>query len=110
MGSDNIIPELALASGTAEQRIPVLGFGTASFPSAGSEATKEAILEAIKLGYRHFDTASLYQTEQSLGQAIAEALSLGLVQSRAQLFITSKLWCSDAHYDRVLPALQNTLK
>ena len=109
MGSDNI-PELTLASGRADQKIPVAGFGTSAFPFAGSEATKEAILEAIKVGYRHFDTASLYQTEHILGQAISEALSLRLIQSRAQLFITSKLWCSDAHQDRVLPAIQNTLK
>lgn len=39
-----------------------------------------------------------------------EALSLGLIKSRDELFITSKLWCSDTHRDRVLPALQKTLE
>ncbi|KAL7260162.1 hypothetical protein ACSBR1_005933 [Camellia fascicularis] len=71
---------------------------------------KESILNALKLGYRHFDAAAVYQSEQTLGEAIAQALQLGLIQSRTELFITSKLWCSDAHSDRVLPALQNTLQ
>ncbi|KAM7484285.1 hypothetical protein LguiA_000294 [Lonicera macranthoides] len=68
------------------------------------------VLDAIKLGYRHVDTASVYQTEHSLGDAIAESpLSLS-INSHDELFITSKLWCSDAHADHVLPALQKTLK
>ncbi|KAL5553020.1 hypothetical protein UlMin_040421 [Ulmus minor] len=91
--------------------IPLLGFGTAEFPfAASSQKIKESILEAIKLGYRHFDSAALYQTEQHLGEAIEEALNLGLIKSRDELFITTKLWCSDAHHDRVLPALQKALK
>ncbi|PQP95415.1 non-functional NADPH-dependent codeinone reductase 2-like isoform X2 [Prunus yedoensis var. nudiflora] len=51
-----------------------------------------------------------YRTEQSLGEAISQALSLGLIKSRDELFITSKLWCTDAHPDRVLPAIHNTFK
>ena len=103
------IPEYALR--WSGQRIPVLGLGTASDPVEGSElVTKLAVLQAIKLGYRHFDTASLYGTEQSLGEAIVEAISHGLIKSRDELFITSKLWCGDAHEELVLPALQTSLK
>ncbi|KAK2994376.1 hypothetical protein RJ640_029491 [Escallonia rubra] len=102
------IPEISLGSGG--RKLPVLGLGTATFPLVEPEIVKQAVLEAIKLGYRHFDTASVYQTEQVLGEAIAEALGLGLIKSRDELFVTSKLWCSDAHGDRVLPALQNTLR
>lgn len=88
-----------------------LGFGTAEYPFGASAATmKEAIVHAIEIGYRHFDTAALYQSEEPIGQAISEALRLGLIKSRDELFITSKLWCSDAHQDCVLPALQKTLK
>ncbi|XP_021911686.1 non-functional NADPH-dependent codeinone reductase 2-like [Carica papaya] len=91
--------------------IPRLGFGTAEYPfGLSAETMKETILHAIKLGYRHFDTAANYQSEQYLGEAISDALTLGLIKSRDELFITSKLWCSDAHHDRVLPALQKTLK
>ncbi|MBA0756298.1 hypothetical protein Gogos_022201 [Gossypium gossypioides] len=54
--------------------------------------------------------ASLYGTEQPLGEAILEAIAVGLIKSRDELFITSKLWCSDAHGELVLPALQRSLK
>lgn len=103
MGS---IPEFPLDS--TGKTIPLLGFGTAEYPF-GSNFERETILNAIKLGYRHFDSAALYQTEQLLGEAIDDALCLGLIKSRDELFITSKLWCSEAHRDRVVPALQKSL-
>lgn len=102
------IPDVVEES--TNRKIPVIGMGTAASPFAGSETTKQAILEAFKLGYRHLDTATLYQTEEFVGDAIAEALSLGILKSRDELFITSKLWCSDAHPDLVLPALQKSLE
>ena len=109
-----IIPELPIKSTNYNNNktytIPCLGFGTAASTLAGSEAAKQAVLHAIKLGYRHFDTAAIYGTEQCIGEAIAEALSVGLVESRDELFVTSKLWPSDAHRDHVKPGLQNTLK
>ncbi|KAF7847370.1 hypothetical protein BT93_L3042 [Corymbia citriodora subsp. variegata] len=103
-----MIPETQLnRSGKA---IPLLGFGTAEFPFGSSDNVKEHLLHAIQLGYRHFDTASIYLSEQPLGEAIADALELGLINSREELFITTKLWCSDAHGDRVVPALQRSLR
>lgn len=103
------LPE-PLRSSTTGIIIPVLGFGTAAYPYDEHKTIKDSILHAIKLVYRHFDTAAVYQTEEALGEAISEALSLALIKSRDELFITSKLWCSDAHSQHVLPALQNTLK
>ncbi|CAK9140247.1 unnamed protein product [Ilex paraguariensis] len=105
MGS---IPEAPL--GSTDATIPLLGFGTAAWPFDGSDTAKTSILQAIKLGYRHFDSAAIYESERPLGDAIAEALGLGFIKSRQELFITSKLWCSDAHPDRVIPALRNTLQ
>ncbi|KAK6252605.1 hypothetical protein QUC31_014325 [Theobroma cacao] len=102
------IPEYALPS--SGKRMPLLGLGTAASPPVGSEATKMAILQAIKLGYRHFDTAAKYGSEEPLGAGIAEALSLGLIQSRDELFITTKLWCGDAHGELVVPALKRSLQ
>ncbi|KAJ4710176.1 NADPH-dependent codeinone reductase-like protein [Melia azedarach] len=103
------IPSAALSS--TSKTIPLLGFGTADYPFlSDNEAVKESVLHAIELGYRHFDTAELYQSERSLGQAIAEALRLGFIKSRDELFITSKLWTGHAHRELVLPALQNSLK
>ena len=87
----------------------MIGMGTASSPPAGPEATKAAIVEAIKAGYRHFDTASIYRTEQPLGEAIAESLLLGLIKSRDELYITSKLWCTSAEKDLVIPAIKTSL-
>ncbi|MCL7023490.1 hypothetical protein MKW94_001479 [Papaver nudicaule] len=104
---ETAIPKVTLRNG---EMMPILGMGTASVPLAGLEETKVAILNAIKIGYRHFDTASIYQSEEFLGEAIAEALQLGLISTRDELFITSKLWCSDAHPDLVVPALQNSLR
>ncbi|GAY67421.1 hypothetical protein CUMW_256340 [Citrus unshiu] len=100
------IPEEPL--GSTGKSIPLVGFGTVEYPL--NEAFKERVLHAIKLGYRHFDTAAAYPSEQPLGEALAEALRLGLVQSRDELFITSKLWLTDSYRGRVIPGLQKTLK
>ncbi|XP_026443536.1 non-functional NADPH-dependent codeinone reductase 2 [Papaver somniferum] len=101
------VPVVTLSSGRG---MPILGMGTAENNLQGSERVKLAILKAIEVGYRHFDTAFVYQTEGSLGEAVAEALQNGLIKSRDELFITSKLWCADAYPDHVLPALQNSLR
>ncbi|KAF8398864.1 hypothetical protein HHK36_014728 [Tetracentron sinense] len=98
------IPEMPLGSGV--RAIPLVGMGTAVFPFVASETMKSSILHAIELGYRHYDTAALYQSEKPLG----EAIRLGSIKSRDDLFITSKLWCTDAHGDLVLPALRQTLQ
>ncbi|KAJ6988983.1 NAD(P)H dependent 6'-deoxychalcone synthase family protein [Populus alba x Populus x berolinensis] len=103
------IPEVVLVSSDGRS-MPVLGMGTSASPLEGSDETKTAILQAIEIGHRHFDTATLYLTEEPLGEAISEALSRGLIRSRDELFITSKLWCSDAHGDLVLPALKKSLR
>ncbi|OWM76017.1 hypothetical protein CDL15_Pgr009662 [Punica granatum] len=103
------IPTAELVS-SGGRKIPLLGFGTATFPLVPFEETKAAVLEAIKLGYRHFDTAAVYLSEEPIGQAIKEALELGLVNLRDEFFITSKLWCTDAHPGLVIPALQKSLE
>ncbi|XP_031125663.1 non-functional NADPH-dependent codeinone reductase 2-like [Ipomoea triloba] len=108
MGSS--IPEIHLSSGQGGRRMPVVGFGTAADPPVGPEVVKKAVLQAIVVGYRHFDTAALYNSERPLGEAIKEAIEKGVIQSREELFITSKLWCSDAHPQTVLPAINKTLQ
>nr|KYP32061.1 NAD(P)H-dependent 6'-deoxychalcone synthase [Cajanus cajan] len=105
--SSSKVPHVVLQSSSNNCNMPVIGLGTA--PSSSTD-TREAILEAIKTGYRHFDTASMYGSEQPLGEAIAEALQLGIIKSRDELFITSKLWCTENFPHLVLPALQKTLE
>nr|POF02714.1 non-functional nadph-dependent codeinone reductase 2 [Quercus suber] len=100
---------MELSSSSGPVSMPVIGFGTAADNNDGATLIS-AVLESIKLGYRHFDTASAYGSEQALGEAIAEALRLGLIPSRDDLFITTKLWPSEAHAHLVLPSLQKSLR
>ncbi|XP_042500057.1 non-functional NADPH-dependent codeinone reductase 2-like [Macadamia integrifolia] len=102
------IPEVSM--GSTGLVVPSLGMGMAVYPLTSSETMKSAILHAIQLGYRHFDTAAIYRSQHPLGEAIKEAQRLGFIKSRDELFITSKLWCSEAHHGCVLPALKKTLQ
>ena len=73
-------------------KIPQLGFGT--FRLKGPKG-KEAVKCAIKAGYRHIDTAHMYKNEDIIGIAIKESVEEGVINSRDELFITSKLHRSD---------------
>ncbi|XP_006451705.2 non-functional NADPH-dependent codeinone reductase 2 [Citrus clementina] len=103
------VPGVKLSSASAGREMPVIGLGTA-IDKKDENVMKCAVMEAIKLGYRHFDTASEYGTERALGEAIDEALKLGLLTTRQDLFITTKLWLNDAHRDLVVPALKKSLR
>lgn len=103
------VPDITLSS-SCGLTMPVIGMGTSSSPPPDPRTAKAAVVEAIKAGYRHFDTAFAYQSEQPLGEAIAEALRLGLIKSRDELFITSKLWASFAERDLVVPAIKMSLR
>ncbi|RRT77672.1 hypothetical protein GW17_00006094 [Ensete ventricosum] len=107
MQTTEVEPQVGLNSG---RRMPVLGMGTATYPIPPDETITTAVIDAIALGYRHFDTASVYGSERAVGRAIATALERGLVGSREELFVTTKLWCTDMHADRVVPALQESLR
>ncbi|CAN6285021.1 unnamed protein product [Urochloa humidicola] len=96
------------AAGRAPCGLPRIGLGTA-VQGPRPDPVRAAVLRAIQAGYRHFDTAAHYATEAPIGEAAAEAVRAGVVASRDELFITSKVWCADAHPDRVLPALRKTL-
>lgn len=70
---------------------PLLGLGT--YKLQGAEVEK-VVRTAIELGYRHIDTASLYDNEVEVGKAINAAIAAGDV-TREELFITTKLWNDD---------------
>ncbi|KAJ0765124.1 putative D-galacturonate reductase [Helianthus annuus] len=103
------IPETTITSSDGRRPIPLIGLGTASVTESTDEV-KAAVIKAIKVGYRHFDTAALYGTEKPLGEAIKEALRLGLIKSRAELFITTKLWCDSMEGHLVVPAINQSLR
>ncbi|KAA8533876.1 hypothetical protein F0562_031393 [Nyssa sinensis] len=86
--------------------IPIIGLGTYSFQN-DREKTEEAVQMAVKMGYRHFDTAKIYGSEPALGKALTEAIRDQIVE-REDIFVTSKLWGSD-HHDPV-SALKQTLQ
>ncbi|KAK9091287.1 hypothetical protein Sjap_024464 [Stephania japonica] len=100
------IPVITLNSG---HDIPVMAFGTSSFPPLQVDQMRSIFLEAIQIGYRHIDTAALYEVEEGVGAGIKAALEKGLVK-REELFVTTKLWCDNAHPDRVLPAIKESLR
>jgi diketogulonate reductase-like aldo/keto reductase len=89
--------------------MPVAAFGT--FHSDWAQAyMKDATVEAIRVGWRHIDTARAYENEEVVGQAIREALSKGYISSRDELFITGKLWNGHMKKKDVEPALNATLR
>ncbi len=81
--------------------IPVIGFGCYN-PNGGDNV--QIIKDAINSGYTFLDTASLYETERALGQAIKET---GV--SRDKLFIQSKLWIDEMGYDNAKAAIERSL-
>tara|TARA_R110002126_G_scaffold290763_1_gene448541 strand:+ start:7925 stop:8863 length:939 start_codon:yes stop_codon:yes gene_type:complete len=86
--------------------MPILGLGT--FRSEPNEVYN-AVLSAIKIGYRHIDCAAAYGNEKEVGNAIAEAIKQGLV-TREDLWVTSKLWNASHGEENVIPALHQTLE
>ncbi|KAG2711065.1 hypothetical protein I3760_04G059400 [Carya illinoinensis] len=99
----NNIHEVRLNCGIT---MPVMGFGTYSYEN-DRETTEKAIHMALKMGYRHFDTARIYGSEPAVGNALTEAI-LDRTVEREDIFVTSKLWGSDHH--NPVSALQKTLQ
>ena len=91
--------EITLNNGVT---IPILGFGVFQIPVA---ETKQAVLDAIEAGYRHFDTAQAYANEKEVGQAIAES---GL--PREEFFITSKVWLDNYGYEKAYQSVLDSLE
>lgn len=103
----NKIPEVTLNSG---HKMPVIGMGTSADNRPSNDVLASIFVEAIEVGYRHFDSASVYGSEEAIGMAVAKAIEQGLIKSRDEVFITSKPWNTDADYDLIVPALKTTLK
>lgn len=83
-------------------KIPCIGFGTWQTPNG--ETAVNSVIEAIKSGYKHIDTAAIYGNEKSIGKAIKES---GI--NRNELFITSKVWNKDRGYKTTLAAFEKTI-
>lgn len=87
-------------------KMPIIGLGT--FRIENNDQCKDAVKHAIENGYRHIDTAMIYDNEEMVGQGIAEGLaSTGL--DRSDLFVTSKLWLDDYGRSNVAEAYETSL-
>ena len=81
--------------------IPVLGFGVFQIPA---DETEQAVVEAIKAGYRHIDTAQIYLNETEVGRGIKRS---GV--PREELFITTKVWVENFGYETTKASLDRSL-
>ena len=81
-------------------KMPVLGFGVYQIPPSDTE---RAVSEALEVGYRHIDTAAVYKNEEAVGKAIAAS---GI--PRDELFVTTKVWISDAGEDAARAAFERS--
>lgn len=96
------IPAIPLRAGSTTVEIPQLGFGV--WQVSDDEATV-AVAEALRVGYRHVDTARIYENETGTGRAVEES---GI--PRGEVFVTSKLWPSDYTREEALVAFDATMR
>ncbi|MBZ1503749.1 aldo/keto reductase [Leuconostoc mesenteroides] len=92
---------------TNTTKMPVLGFGV--FQVQEKSAAKQAVIDAIKTGYRLIDTAASYGNEREVGEGISTAIEEGLV-TREELFVTSKMWVQDVSADKAASAILASLE
>ena len=92
------IPQVSLNNGV---QLPQVGFGVFLVPES---ETKSAVATALQAGYRHVDTAKLYQNEAAVGAAIAES---GI--DRADIFVTTKVWNSEQGFDQAIESFEASL-
>jgi len=85
------VPNITLNNGVT---MPALGFGVYQTPP---DDTQVAVAEALRVGYRHIDTAAAYANERGVGEALRQS---GL--ARSEVFLETKIWISDYGYDETL--------
>ena len=84
-------------------KMPLEGFGVFQVPDPSQ--CENAVLDAIKSGYRLIDTAAAYMNEEAVGAAVRKC---GV--PREELFITTKLWVQDASYEAAKEAVNRSLE
>ena len=86
-----------------DKEIPQMGFGV--YQIKGDELTEKCVLEALKVGYRHIDTAHFYQNERGVGAAIKKS---GI--PREEIWVTSKVWVTEFGSGKTTSAVEKMLK
>lgn len=83
-------------------KMPMLGYGVYQTPP---EETERCVLEAVDVGYRSIDTAQAYGNEEGVGSALVKS---GL--PREEFFLTTKVWISNAGYERAKASIEESLQ
>ena len=96
----NISSRITLHDGNS---MPLFGLGV--WAAQSGKETYDAVLSALKTGYRHIDTAEMYGNEKDVGNAVIDS---GL--NRDEVFVTTKLWDSGLGYDHALKAFDVSLQ
>src|SRR5699024_9335257 len=96
--TNNSVASVTLNDGST---IPQLGFGVWQVPD---DEAQVAVEEALRVGYRHIDTAASYGNEEGVGRALKAS---GL--DRDEVYITTKLWNADQGYDSAFTAYATSL-
>lgn len=99
------VPQRTLYTGA---KLPAIGLGTFGSDRFSGEEVAKAVLDAISVGYRHIDCASIYGNEHLIGESLHKAIQGGV--KREELFITSKVWNNMHGEGDVLLSLAKTLK
>jgi diketogulonate reductase-like aldo/keto reductase len=100
-----IVPQRSLYTG---ETIPALGLGTFGSDRFTGKQIAAAVLDAARVGYRHFDCASVYGNEAQIGHSLRAILDGGV--KREDLWVTSKLW-NDKHGEAdVAPSCEQSLR
>ena len=95
--------EIVLNNGVT---MPPIGYGV--FRMTNLEECENAVVQAVKIGYRLIDTAAAYENETAVGKAIKRVSAEGIVQ-REELFITTKLWITDTTYEKAKEGFKRSL-
>lgn len=88
--------------------MPMLGFGV--FQVLDKQECEDSVYEALRIGYRLIDTASVYTNEDAVGAAVRRAIADGIC-TREEVFVTSKLWVTDMKdYDSAMAGIKASVE
>ncbi|XP_054156971.1 9,11-endoperoxide prostaglandin H2 reductase-like [Oppia nitens] len=97
------VPSIKLYTG---YEMPQIGLGTWQ---AKGDSVRQAVKDALEIGYRHIDTAFIYGNEKEVGEGIHQQIQKGVLK-REDLFITTKVWPDGCNRQKALEMIKHSLK
>ncbi|XP_068621863.1 aldo-keto reductase AKR2E4-like isoform X1 [Battus philenor] len=107
----NEVPKLKLNNGRMMPAIALgtyLGFDKNGVVKSQNKQFRDVIMNAIDIGYRHIDTAYIYETEEEIGEAIRMKIDEGVI-NRDDMFVTTKIWNTFHKREQVPMVLKKSL-